>query len=165
MVEKFKIIKDFPNYLISNKGRVWSIKRKKFLSYDKVRYSYHNGKKYQRDNSYLRVMLYKDNKRYNKRVHRLVAEQFIENPDNKPEVDHIDGDKSNNSVENLRWVTGEENKKAYYESAGYHVLTPTEIDEIVYLWNVEAYTITLLAKLYNVSRKTIRRKLVQNGSL
>ena len=42
-------------------------------------------------------------------VHRLVAETFIDNPDNLPMVDHIDGDRANNKVENLRWVSAKEN--------------------------------------------------------
>jgi hypothetical protein len=56
--------------------------------------------------SYLRVSLGRKNYRY---VHRLVALAFIPNPENKPFVDHIDGDRTNNVLSNLRWVTGREN--------------------------------------------------------
>lgn len=42
-------------------------------------------------------------------VHRIIAETFLENPDNKPQIDHIDRDPSNNDVSNLRWVTASEN--------------------------------------------------------
>ena len=49
------------------------------------------------------------------RVHRLVAKAFIPNPDNLPVVDHIDGNKINNYVENLRWVTVRENTQAAYD--------------------------------------------------
>lgn len=60
---------------------------------------------------YLYVALFKDNKCEKKLVHRIVAETFIPNPENKPEVNHIDGNKFNNQVCNLEWVTSEENKQ------------------------------------------------------
>lgn len=61
---------------------------------------------------YLVLDLYKDNKREKVPIHRLVAEAFIPNPDNKLTVDHIDGDRQNNSIENLRWATyGEQNSR------------------------------------------------------
>lgn len=58
---------------------------------------------------YLRCNIAQDGKFRLWLVHRLVAEAFIPNPDNKPEVNHIDGDKTNNNVSNLEWVTREEN--------------------------------------------------------
>lgn len=58
---------------------------------------------------YHHVGLYRDGKSTIYRVHRLVAEAFIPNPENKPFVDHIDTDRGNNRVDNLRWVTQEEN--------------------------------------------------------
>ena len=59
--------------------------------------------------NYNMVFLRKDGVTYPKLVHRLVAEAFIPNPDNKPNVDHIDTDPNNNCVDNLRWVTQHEN--------------------------------------------------------
>ena len=58
---------------------------------------------------YLQVLLCKNGKRTTYRVHRLVAQAFIPNPQNKPQVNHIDEDKENNRVENLEWVTNTEN--------------------------------------------------------
>ncbi len=59
---------------------------------------------------YYCIKLRKDGIAIHKRVHRLVAEAFIPNPENKPQIDHIDTDKLNNVVSNLRWATPSENK-------------------------------------------------------
>lgn len=60
---------------------------------------------------YLQVELYKNNKSHHRYVHRLVAEAFIDNPENLPEVNHIDGNRQNNVVSNLEWVTRKGNVK------------------------------------------------------
>jgi hypothetical protein len=98
-MEKWNKIKDFPDYEVSNLGNVKSNKRNRtmILSARKC-----NG-------GYCLVAIWKDNKRYDRLIHRLVAEAFIDNTDNKPEIDHIDRNPLNNKVENLRYVTRSEN--------------------------------------------------------
>lgn len=66
-------------------------------------------KSYVETNGYKRVVLSIDGKRKLYYVHRLLAEAFIDNPENKDCVNHIDGNKLNNSVDNLEWVTYSEN--------------------------------------------------------
>ena len=78
-------------YEISNLGRIRRIKTGRILS---TRRS---------DGWYITVTLYKDKKRYGKSLHRLVSEAFISNPDNLPEVNHRDEDKTNNRVDNLEF--------------------------------------------------------------
>lgn len=58
---------------------------------------------------YLKVRTSINKEKTSIKIHRAVAEAFIPNPNNKPQVDHIDGDKTNNTVSNLRWVTNREN--------------------------------------------------------
>ncbi|MBQ1582834.1 MAG: HNH endonuclease [Prevotella sp.] len=90
-------------YMVSNLGRIFGIKRGKIrtLTID------HKG--------YYRVLLCKNGKQKSIRVHQLVAMAFIPNPENKAEVHHIDRDRTNNSVDNLMWVTPEEHKLIHSE--------------------------------------------------
>lgn len=93
----YKRIKGFEDYLIYSDGRVYSEKTGKFLK------PVNNGK------GYLIIRLINCEVEKICRVHRLVAEAFIPNPENKPFIDHIDTDRSNNDISNLRWVTAKEN--------------------------------------------------------
>ena len=65
---------------------------------------------------YMYVALQIDGKAHQRRVHRLVALAFIPNPDNKSEVNHIDGNKANNHISNLEWCTPSENLKHAYKT-------------------------------------------------
>ncbi len=94
----YKELKDFNGYyLIGNNGTVTN--RTKTLK------TYVNNSGYE----CIKLTALKSNK--HRLIHRLVAETFIPNPDNKPEVNHKDGNKLNNTVENLEWVTSSENKR------------------------------------------------------
>ena len=100
-MEIFKDIIRFENkYQISNTGKVRNKKTGLIL---KPKY---NQKGYQYVN--LSVDRHKSIKWY---IHRLVGFHFIPNPENKPQVNHIDGNPSNNNVDNLEWVTNEENQR------------------------------------------------------
>ena len=100
MEEIWKEIEDFKYYYISNYGRFKSLfpyKKEKFLK-DTID-----------QDGYIRNGLTKDGKIIQKHRHRLVAEAFIPNPENKPSVDHINrAEKTNNNVSNLRWATYKE---------------------------------------------------------
>lgn len=66
-----------------------------------------------KSNGYLTVDLYSNNKSVKVTIHRLLAETFLPNPDNKPCVDHKDGNRQNNSLSNLRWATFSDNNSRF----------------------------------------------------
>jgi len=96
MAEQWLPIEGYENYMVSNLGNVKNVKKNRIL------------KKGDR-NGYLRVTLTRDGKKKLATLSRLVAIAFIPNTGNKKEVNHINGDKYNNSVYNLEWVTPHEN--------------------------------------------------------
>ncbi len=102
MKEEFKNISEYENhYMISNLGKVKSLKPR---SEDILKPRYNN-------KGYDTVALSLNGKRKQFKVHRLIAETFIKNPLNKPHINHIDSNPSNNKMENLEWCTHTENMK------------------------------------------------------
>jgi hypothetical protein len=152
-------------YEVSNLGLVRSLPRtEKSNVGERVR----NGKVLSSRNTkgYKSVVLCKDGRQTFVYVHRLVAQIFIPNPENKPEVNHIDGDKTNNEVENLEWCTKSENQKHSYanglkqingELHPRSILTEKDVRQIRkrYVKNSREYGTGALAKEYKVSRDAI----------
>lgn len=90
-------------YEVSNFGRIRHFKTKHIVKPEKE------------ERGYCRLSIKINGVKKHFAVHRLVALAFIPNPENKPQVDHIDNNKENNRFDNLRWVTNEENSKARSE--------------------------------------------------
>lgn len=130
---EIKQITGFTNYYIGNDGFVYKMCGKN-RGLKKLK-----GAK--QSQGYLQIALYKKGKVVERHlIHRLVAQYFIPNPENKPNVDHIDTDILNNSVDNLRWVSPKENsnnslslehvKKSQRKIAEKHIICNKEGVEI-----------------------------------
>lgn len=152
MIKPLKGYKGF--YNISSEGKVFSLKNKKEL---KLRY--HNS-------GYIRLALYKEGKRNDIFLHRLVAINFLENPNFKLQVNHKDGNKMNNKVDNLEWVSPSENSLHSYkvglqfpirgEKHYSAKLTCEEVKSIRNLYIPRKYSQRRLAKEFNVHQSSIK---------
>ena len=153
--EIWKDIKGYEGiYQVSNLGRVYNCRYNRLLSTPT------NRKK-----KYVDVALNKNGVAKSYKVHRLVAEAFIPNPNNLPFVNHKDENPSNNCVDNLEWCTNEYNlnygnahkKQALSRS----ILTPSQILKCYELMN-KGYSMSDIGKIYGVSGQTISRVLTGN---
>ena len=157
----FKDIKGYEGlYQVSNHGEVKSLISKKILNPRKS------------PNGYYRVALYSGKKPTNHSIHVLVANSFIENPNNKSQVNHRNGDKKDNRAENLEWVTPSENIKHAYKNNlisnykgqdNHRAKLTNEIVEECKKLHSNGLSTYKIAKIYNVSQSVIW-KAVTNRS-
>lgn len=149
MIEIWKEIKHYPKYKISNFGNIKSNIKTLKQHIEKA--------------GYCRVTLYNNYKTRLVRVHRLVAEEFIPNPENKRTVNHKDTNKQNNQIDNLEWATYKENMKhacdnnlvANKERQGLSKLNIEDVNKIRTLYKNKLFSQRQLAKKYNVCQRTI----------
>ena len=114
----------YPGYYVTETGEVYSSKTNQYLN---QRYT---------TKGYKSVELYCDGKRVYPRVHKLVAQAYIPNPLNLPEIDHDDEDKTNNNVSNLKWITSQDNNEKAHAK---HYLVETPTGEVITVYNMRKY--------------------------
>jgi len=159
-------------YKISNKGRIRSLKRKAWNGYDNINIKERIMKSYQNNSGYPCVHLSKNGNIKCYLVHRLVADSFISNDNNKLEVNHLNGIKTDNNVKNLEWCTKKENerhawdnkmKKPYWENKKnphrqgekhyFAKLSENDVLAIHGLYQTSEFTQQEVGLLYNISRR------------
>lgn len=151
MGEIWKVIDGYENYEVSTAGRVRNIATSVVLKPNNC-------------GRYLQVKLSQNSKRKNFLVHRLVASAFIPNPDNKPQVNHINGIKTDNSASNIEWTTPSDNIKHSYlknlrcptmgETNGQAKLVESDVLKIRQM--SAGFTTQEIAEMWGVSASSIR---------
>lgn len=143
-----KPISGFERYEIRDDGTVYDTKRNAILStwIDTVGYK----------QCYLKG---KDNKKHSKRIHRLLAIAFIPNPDNLPQVNHIDGNKLNNDLSNLEWVSNSANTQHGYDNGLYKFKTRCHsinvYDKLTHTFIKTYKSIRSMCEELGINRKTV----------
>ena len=154
-VEKWVTIKDYPKYKISNLGRIWSEHTNKYI------------KPHLRSkdiNAYMKVELFNEEGSKSMALHRLLAEAFIPNPDNKCCVNHKDGNKTNNHLANLEWVTYSENSQHATDTGLSPIgiertsakLSEQDVSEIASLLQSSDLSFNAIGNKYNIDSGVIR---------
>lgn len=164
MEEIWKDLKGYEGlYKISSLGKIKSLDRKRYCGHKGSKPQLRKGRILKQHYDYLgykRVRLSKNSTTKTLTLHRLLAINFIENPYNKPNINHIDGNKSNNSLDNLEWCTQKENSQHAFktglskarkgENSNLSKLNENDIKEIRKLHR-QKMTQTDIAKIFNVS--------------
>lgn len=147
-------------YSVSTKGKIRSNYR--FRVAGKHRDDTKVVLKLKKDNGYFRVHLYNKNGSTTRYVHRLVAKAFIPNPDDKPQINHKNGIKTDNRVENLEWNTRSENQKHRYDvlkKKGGRIKIVIDQETGVFYDSV-----TELSSLLGIKMKTLYRRIAYGKS-
>lgn len=163
-MEYWKPIKEKPQYLISNKGRIKSTKRV-IVKANGISQTINERiiKTFINKNGYEVAVIQDGEKGKHFQVHRLVSIAFIDNPKRKAFVNHIDGNKKNNCISNLEWCTKSENEKHAHriglkkwqgENSSRAILTDSKVLEIRKM--LGAYSQRQIASMYGVSRSCIK---------
>ena len=117
-VEQWKDIPDYEGYYqISNLGRVKSLEKTLIIRKRKCVYKPLIKKPHISKRGYWEIGICKNRLGVTKKIHRLIAISFIDNPKNHPQINHIDGNKLNNNISNLEWVNNRENSCHSFKSS------------------------------------------------
>jgi hypothetical protein len=138
-----------PNMILYQDGRLYNHKTKKF-------------KKWTKDtNGYMKTQIWVNGKPKNVRQHRLIAEQFIDNTENKKQVNHKNGIKHDNRIENLEWVTQSENGKHSFANGLQKVTKPCK--KVIDVTTNKIYeSVTIAAEHYKINRTYLSSMLSGN---
>ena len=156
-MENYKVIKDYPDYAITRDGEVCNLKTNRKL------------KPYKDRTGYICLNITRRSSKIHFKIHRLVAVAYIDNINNYPQVNHINGIKADNRVENLEWCTPSQNIKHAFinkliispfgEKHGKSKLTELQVLEI----RNSSLSKKELAVLYNVSERNINFIINRRG--
>ena len=155
-MEVWKDIKGFEGFQVSTEGKVRSVDRYINGKYGMQLRKGKEIKQWVSNSGYLTVSLNIAKKKTNLMVHRLVAETFLQQPEGKGYVNHIDGNKVNNTVANLEWVTRSENQKHAYRMG--LIKNPVEKKAVLQIDKVSGKVITRYASILEASKAMGKQK-------